>query len=533
MSSNKNVKASKEQQKKSDILQTRLHTLEVSQDSSLKTLKSLHISFEDEDCPGDKNITAILGPNGHGKSTILHILACCFHDSNQEEGYTFNKFFPSIRGNPWPKMEVTIWQSYLRISKEDKGHPMKRTDVKNEAKTYKRKERWPIANRRFERQVIYLGLDKCVPLVEIEKNKKLQKPKNWKPKKIEDKDEKFILSSASTCMNRKYSSLLDYEDLDGKKNLYRGVEYGSHTYSALTMSAGEQKLFTILESLCKLKKYGILLIDEIDVLLHDSALIKLIPILVEKAKEKNIQVIFTTHRERVLEFSSSINIRHIFSTEKKTLCFEKTTPQCMERLSGKREKVLDVFVEDDISEGIVKQVSRDLGISRDVNPRIVGPAKNVINSAIGLYLSGQSLEDSLFLMDGDVYRNADELKKQVGKVFTGSLEKDDRGREKVFLKITHLLLPEKSEGAYPRPEEFIHESLKNTLTKNELLDVVRELEGVFSSHDYVDEIVKKMDESREVVVRDIIKELASLDCWIQYTSNLRKWLEDKKKEKHL
>jgi ABC-type cobalamin/Fe3+-siderophores transport system ATPase subunit len=38
----------------------------------LKSINDLTISFE------DKNVTAILGPNGNGKSTILHSIACVY-----------------------------------------------------------------------------------------------------------------------------------------------------------------------------------------------------------------------------------------------------------------------------------------------------------------------------------------------------------------------------------------------------------------------------------------------------------------------
>lgn len=38
----------------------------------LKNLVDLNIDFN------DSPVTAILGPNGNGKSTVLHILACAF-----------------------------------------------------------------------------------------------------------------------------------------------------------------------------------------------------------------------------------------------------------------------------------------------------------------------------------------------------------------------------------------------------------------------------------------------------------------------
>ena len=45
--------------------------------TQLKGLKNLSIDF------GDKNVTAIFGINGCGKSTILHALACLYQPLNE------------------------------------------------------------------------------------------------------------------------------------------------------------------------------------------------------------------------------------------------------------------------------------------------------------------------------------------------------------------------------------------------------------------------------------------------------------------
>lgn len=56
--------------------------------TQLKGLKNLSIDFR------DKNVTAIFGINGCGKSTILHALACLYQPLNEigEKNY-FTRFF--------------------------------------------------------------------------------------------------------------------------------------------------------------------------------------------------------------------------------------------------------------------------------------------------------------------------------------------------------------------------------------------------------------------------------------------------------
>lgn len=88
-----------------------------------------------------------------------------------------------------------------------------------------------------------------------------------------------------------------------------GVESEGLAYSSLSMSAGEQKIFLILETILKEDKNALILIDELDLLLHDEALKKLIAVISTHAEDKNKQIIFTTHREMVTTLSDKINYK--------------------------------------------------------------------------------------------------------------------------------------------------------------------------------------------------------------------------------
>lgn len=75
---------------------------------NLKNLKNLEIDFK------GKNVTAILGPNGNGKSTILHALASAFSplDNGKGENYKFSDFFlPNTDAN-WNESSLSITYSY-------------------------------------------------------------------------------------------------------------------------------------------------------------------------------------------------------------------------------------------------------------------------------------------------------------------------------------------------------------------------------------------------------------------------------------
>lgn len=71
---------------KDSIPQQRLMNIHV---DNLKGLKNLDIDF-------DKNLTAIMGVNGVGKSTIIHALACIYRPYHSEEDYKFSFSLPLI-----------------------------------------------------------------------------------------------------------------------------------------------------------------------------------------------------------------------------------------------------------------------------------------------------------------------------------------------------------------------------------------------------------------------------------------------------
>lgn len=109
--------------------------------------------------------------------------------------------------------------------------------------------------------------------------------------------------------------------------------------------------------------YSLLLIDELDLTLHTSALMRLVVEMVNVARKKHLQIVFTTHREE-LALRNDINIRHIWKTANSndTFVLDHTSPDCLRRLTGRMVKQIEVYVEDDLAEYIARQVVRDKGL---------------------------------------------------------------------------------------------------------------------------------------------------------------------------
>lgn len=226
---------------------------------------------------GDLPVTAILGPNGNGKSTVLHALACAFQPVSDGENYKFSSFFLPSPDAMWQGSRLEIVHSYR--DGEDVYENITTEYSKNT-------DRWsPKYARRPSRDIYYIGIDKCVPLIESE-NKATRI--NYSTKNVGEAIILAILQKASYILNRQYSAF-NMHNASGKE--FIGVESNGLKYSALSMSAGEQKIFYILEKVFKAQKNSLILIDEIDLLLHDGAMKRLIEVIQARATEKNLQIV--------------------------------------------------------------------------------------------------------------------------------------------------------------------------------------------------------------------------------------------------
>ncbi|MBO0348236.1 AAA family ATPase [Phormidium pseudopriestleyi FRX01] len=501
-----------------EFFQQRLHELEIVQ---LKNIKDLLISFE------TKNITAILGPNGSGKSTIIHALACCFQppqitpdekNKNELHGekYKFSNFFTPNTDAIWSGSYLKIIHSYR---KESELH-------ERVEKTYeKASDRWmPIYARQPTRNVYYFGVSNCVPLIETErKSVKI----NYTTSKISEKIIITVLEKASFCLNREYTS---YNIHDTGKTKMIGVEADGIKYSQLSMSAGEQKIFLLLEKVFRAKKYSLILIDELDLLLHDSALKNLVRVISERAESHNLQVVFTTHRESILDLSDLINIRHIYNSGEKTLCFNDTKPDAIHRLTDKMDKTLELFVEDDLAKAIVYKIASQIGIHKHIFIGKFGAAINAFTLVSGLLLkNSDSCENSIFVLDGDKYPTPNDQNKQVKKNLTGNDENAKKLRASALEKIKSFNLPENY-----NPEKYIHSLIKKLDNNNknpeecQRIKAAQQIISVNDSHQYIDKIINDIGYERSVGLSKIIDLASTTEEWGQYVFSVKEWLISKK-----
>lgn len=472
----------------------------------LKNLIELELDFE------GSPVTAILGPNGNGKSTVLHALACAFQPVDKGENLKFSNFF-------LPSPDALWNESYIEITHTYRDGEMLHSSVKT---TYEKTTRWkPIYARQPKRDLFYIGIDKCVPMIEMEKK---QAKINYSTNEVAEDVFTTILQKASLILNRRY---LKYNIHTASGKNFMGVEVEGLRYSALSMSAGEQKVFHILTTLYNAPNNSLILIDELDLLLHDKAMMALIKVIHKRAVDKSLQVVFTTHRETVISLSDIINIRHLLSTPSKTLCFNETTPDAINRLTGEQPKPLELFVEDDLSSAIVTKLSSQLGGKRLVSIQRFGAASNSFTAAAGLLFSNQDISNTLFVLDGDVYSTQEQKIGQLNKVITGTDQLSENYKAKALGVIRQYNLPNGN-----KPEKYLHELIRNVGQSDncefqEIIEAAIDIVVVDESHKYINDIIDRLGLERKVGLSKIIDLVATTNAWDAYTTNIKEWLQEK------
>lgn len=469
----------------------------------LKGISNLSLRF-------DKNIVALMGVNGSGKSTILHALACTYTPYEKGENYKFSYFFT-------PNPDASWKGSCFTVINHDFNE---KRDISK--KYEKQGDRWARYTSRPQRDVYFMGISSCIPEIELEKKTSFI---NYVSKTLNDKLTEKIILTASYILSKDYEELLLHET--GRKK-YMGV----HTkdgivYSALSMGAGEQRVIKILQTVYSANQYSLVLIDEIDLLLHADAFRKLIKKLSEIAKNKNLQIIFTTHSLEMQYLSQYADIRYIEQQNDKMLVYDSIKPDLLFKMSGEMKKKYSIYVEDNFAAAAVRQIAIDLRMQHHISIVTYGSIENAFAVAAGKVLSGENTDNLLIVTDGDRFVTTEEKEKRLKTVLTGTEAGHDEKIQEALRMIVQLNLPENT-----APEKFIHSLLVSMDDSRECVTCAKNITSVSDTHEWIGNIVKQMGIGEQIysTIMDIV---AEHELWEQYVSSVYEWIKNKREEVEL
>ncbi len=390
----------------------------------LNGINNCPISF-----PADRSVTAIMGINGSGKSTILHALSCVFKpkEKSSQENNRFSDFFTPHNENNWQDSKFSV--KFRAGEIKNNGNKVFFEEIDNEEKkdiVYGKDKRWkPVYARRLERESIYIGLQNLATLAD---NTGASRYSEYERVDIYDKDIKNqMILALNKILDADYNDLFECRTIKGNKKFIgmvkNGIEYTEHT-----MGAGEKRVFEIVKNVYngKLMPNGFLIIDEIDVLLHERAFHELINFLIEESKSMCFEVVFTTHRESIIKFKNQINIVSIWNIGNGIEAYPGVSADALRQISNVEPDMVNVFVEDNLAKTALNILVESEGMNEQVDISLFGSAENSAVILSGLKLTGKRIDTSLAILDGDYYITLPEKTKMVDRVLSGTDKKVEK-----------------------------------------------------------------------------------------------------------
>lgn len=467
----------------------------------LKGLQNVEIKF-------NKPLTAIMGVNGAGKTTVIHALACLYKPDGKGENYKFPEFFIPNTDSRWQGSEL------MATFENEKGEVQRRY-----AKTH---DRWtPRYEDRPKRNVYYIGIDTCLP--EIEKETSISQIA-YNSEKLDDKESRRIVDEAAYILNKDYCFLMDNTY---KRKHFFGVSLLSGLkYSSLSMGTGEQRTLKILKKVAEAEAYSLILIDEIDLLLHVSALHRLIKTLSEEAKKKNLQIVFTTHSLEMSKLTQYVDIQYIkeIPSSGTFVVYNKITNDLIYDLTESSIKPYNIYVEDDFAKEIVLALVRKNNMSALVNVVTFGSIENGFILAASHVLENKDLSREVIVLDGDKYQTEEKKLDRLKKVLTGTESDIESKREKACKIIAQFSLPEDTS-----PEKFAHSLIINNVNQeSEIYKAACEIRTVRDSHEWIYNICQKTSRSENDIVREMVDAAYDDERFKDYVKPINDWLIERK-----
>jgi predicted ATPase len=316
----------------------------------------------------DFPVTALIGPNGSGKTTILNNAACTY-------GRDPNKFFPKSTVGDDSMDDWIIEFEIIDKSVNPKG------TIKN-LLTFK-DNKWTLKNN-FDRNIKLFTINRTVPPSE-NSTFMLRKKLKGNPKgkivtkkipeidKIKLETEKILgkpmnnfelLEISYYKPLRKSRQTITKNIIEIENVLYRGNPIkqllfiggnGNLKYSEFSFGAGESSVLRIVTEIEAMHEQSLILIEEIENGLHPLALLRLVDYLINTAHRKGIQVIFTTHSDYAT---------YCLPSEAVWACIDgkleqgKLSVEVLRAVTGRIDKKLAIFVEDEFTKSWLESIIR-------------------------------------------------------------------------------------------------------------------------------------------------------------------------------
>jgi len=311
-------------------------------------------------------VTAIVGENGTGKSTVLKCAACGYENAD-----TAKRFFPSsfFVETHWDTIAGVTIDYRVRLG------PSVRT-----YRTTKPSARWRVPDNMPQRNVFLLDVSRTVPLDASVGYAKIARQAAAEVSTTQIPDD--LRSRLSHILGREYrNARFALSDADAKREV--GLlerEWGE--LSQFHQGAGEDATLDFFRIVSGIPQYSLVVIDEVEASLHPRAQRRLVRFLLWFARHRRVQVIISTHSPYVLEeLPPEARVLLLPGPAGTSVVYGVSTELAMTRIDETVHPELYVFVEDRQASILLREILASNGQTAELLSRIaiipVGPV-NVV-----------------------------------------------------------------------------------------------------------------------------------------------------------
>ncbi|CAL8973523.1 hypothetical protein RHODGE_RHODGE_02422 [Rhodoplanes serenus] len=301
--------------------------------------------FTDQPVAFDFPVTAIIGPNGGGKTTVLGAAACAYKD------VTPRRFFAKSGIYDESMLDWSIEYEIVDRALNPKDSIRRTANFKN--------RRW---NRDApDRKVLMFGVSRTVPANE---RAELLKCARGDFKVPVDQISAFPDTVREAVGRILGKDVTGYKSMriqnSGRIQLLTGVTLKGLGYSEFHFGAGESSIIRMIAEIESADDQALILIEEIENGLHPVATIRVVEYLIEAAERKRVQVIFTTHSNEAL---MPLPSKAIWVATQDRIFQGKLDVGSLRAITGQIAKQAAIFVEDELSKAWVEAAIRQRNLT--------------------------------------------------------------------------------------------------------------------------------------------------------------------------
>ncbi|MEZ2746044.1 AAA family ATPase [Halopseudomonas bauzanensis] len=346
-------------------------------------------------------ITAIAGRNGSGKSTMLGLASCAYHNKSTgfklprrgQPYYTFADFFVQHSEDVSPQGINILYGIAHNNWKKTEQLP-DGVGIGYQVRRKKKGGKWNDYASRIKRDVVFLGIERIVPHIEKSQSKSYSRSflhsgdSGWEIK---------VKDAVGKILGKKYD---EFKYASHSKYRLPIVTVNGNKYSGFNMGAGENALFEVLSVMHAVSEGALVVIDEIELGLHSEAQKKFVQTLKELCKQRSLQIICTTHSRDI--FSQLPDDARLFveNINGKSVVTSGISPDyAFSKLSSENSQELCVFVEDRVAKSILLAVLPSCIRSR-ISLEVIG-SSSALSRQLSAIHNRENRTSFLAIFDGD------------------------------------------------------------------------------------------------------------------------------------